>query len=408
MVWKLFLFTILLFSNTLGENDDESDSDEIFVPTKEWKVIKKGQKVPAGLHYRINLSTGKKEAKVNDDEESDSSKGFSILRPKNVDITDQMERDTKYVGKKKIEKGEPKKFRTMDEMKQELAEESIVPKSDVEVLQDLFAKFEQEEKKKHPSDQTIMHILRILNFVGHQVDNANEFVKMDGFKKIIYNKLNSTNVALRHEALKLFSTLAQNNPQVKIHILETGGVTVLLRLLNLDDNDRIKSSTISALSSSLRIFPLAQNKFVELGGLTIFTSLFKSASIKVRLKMVTLLTDFIVERQQDIANFAGLKYVDVEEHLYDLGWCKYVSDLLLDVVRTDMSDYDSQEKVLLAMKSMVKRCHGSYNKNLLLNLYRIYGSLSHKKDDDSEDYFMYLSIIIQSLLEVWEHDKDEL
>ena len=32
--------------------------------TNEWQEIKKGQSVPAGLHYRINLQTGLKEAKL--------------------------------------------------------------------------------------------------------------------------------------------------------------------------------------------------------------------------------------------------------------------------------------------------------------------------------------------------------
>ena len=35
-----------------------------FVATKEWQDIQEGQSVPAGLHYRMNLQTGRKEAKL--------------------------------------------------------------------------------------------------------------------------------------------------------------------------------------------------------------------------------------------------------------------------------------------------------------------------------------------------------
>ena len=35
-----------------------------FVATNEWQVIKEGQIVPSGLHYRMNLATGVKEAKL--------------------------------------------------------------------------------------------------------------------------------------------------------------------------------------------------------------------------------------------------------------------------------------------------------------------------------------------------------
>ena len=34
--------------------------------TNEWQIIQDGQNVPSGLHYRMNLETGKKEAKILD------------------------------------------------------------------------------------------------------------------------------------------------------------------------------------------------------------------------------------------------------------------------------------------------------------------------------------------------------
>ena len=41
----------------------------IFEATSEFQEIQEGQQVPAGLHYRINLETGKKEAKLIDPNE---------------------------------------------------------------------------------------------------------------------------------------------------------------------------------------------------------------------------------------------------------------------------------------------------------------------------------------------------
>ena len=35
-----------------------------FIPTHEWQIVEEGQMIPAGLHIRMNLSTGKKEAKL--------------------------------------------------------------------------------------------------------------------------------------------------------------------------------------------------------------------------------------------------------------------------------------------------------------------------------------------------------
>ena len=39
-----------------------------FVATDEWQVIPENEPLPNGLHYRINLETGKKEAKLLEEE----------------------------------------------------------------------------------------------------------------------------------------------------------------------------------------------------------------------------------------------------------------------------------------------------------------------------------------------------
>ena len=54
-------------------------SENVFVATNEWQEIKEGQSVPAGLHYRMNLETGKKEAKLIDPEETDSQETTSPI-----------------------------------------------------------------------------------------------------------------------------------------------------------------------------------------------------------------------------------------------------------------------------------------------------------------------------------------
>ena len=51
----------------------------MFEPTEEWQEIKPGQSIPPGLHVRVDLQTGLKEAKLMDSEESDSTTGSSEL-----------------------------------------------------------------------------------------------------------------------------------------------------------------------------------------------------------------------------------------------------------------------------------------------------------------------------------------
>ena len=55
---------------------------EDFVATNEWQEIQPGQKVSAGLHYRLNLETGKKEAKLLDPSEDDDTNANRVVATK--------------------------------------------------------------------------------------------------------------------------------------------------------------------------------------------------------------------------------------------------------------------------------------------------------------------------------------
>ena len=45
---------------------DDYEDLEVFQPTAEWQTIQPGQGIPPGLHVRMNLQTGQKEAKLMD------------------------------------------------------------------------------------------------------------------------------------------------------------------------------------------------------------------------------------------------------------------------------------------------------------------------------------------------------
>ena len=50
----------------LLEVEVEEETFRVFEPTHEWKTVEEGQAIPAGLHIRMNLETGKKEARLMD------------------------------------------------------------------------------------------------------------------------------------------------------------------------------------------------------------------------------------------------------------------------------------------------------------------------------------------------------
>ena len=84
LVWLLLLIAPSLLAGSPKEEEEEENMDltvadedvsdqnsyqeqDVFVPTKEWQTIREGQHIPPGLHVRMNLQTGLKEAKLLDD-----------------------------------------------------------------------------------------------------------------------------------------------------------------------------------------------------------------------------------------------------------------------------------------------------------------------------------------------------
>ena len=106
-----------------GESDSnvetaEVSTGEVFVPTDEWQEIINGQAIPAGLHVRVNLETGKKEAKLMMEEEP-IGEVHGIKHEALKEVLKNIKSDFK-IGKE----GEfdPAKFRSMNELKSELGD----------------------------------------------------------------------------------------------------------------------------------------------------------------------------------------------------------------------------------------------------------------------------------------------
>lgn len=70
---------------TNAEQIHEEDL-EVFQPTSEWQAIRPGQGIPAGLHVRMNLQTGEKEAKLMDGDDGSKYKIDKDSKQKFINI----------------------------------------------------------------------------------------------------------------------------------------------------------------------------------------------------------------------------------------------------------------------------------------------------------------------------------
>jgi nucleotide exchange factor SIL1 len=393
-VFILFLFIILIQCN---ENED----NDVFVPTKEWQTVKKGQKIPKGLHVRINLETGLTEAKLLDDDQSPEDKTKALTAVPQDSQDEKL--SEKIIPKSILEeavkniKGDDlftpdeikniqEKFRSYDDIKKSLGELNLTPKIDAEVIADLLKKHKEVTTGGKVDKAEVLKILEDLDFLAHQYDNAREFVRQNGFQEIIYKNLNRSNTEIKKETLKLMGSLMQNNVGPKIHALETGGVGILLRLINFGSDSGIKSRALTALGALLRSFPVAQQKFVESGGLTVLSKFFDTDNIKIQIRIVTMISDLIVEHKWAAFDEKLSKYYtsfNLTKYILEHDWCKKLNRLLLGLLITDKDDHDSLEKCLTAMHSLREHCGRKYEKDLLESLKKRYQLLSSNESDDN-------------------------
>lgn len=385
-----------------------------------------GQKIPKGLHVRVNLEKGVTEAKLLDDDHK--SKTQALLP---VDVGDDEEfvldreilkESLKNIKSDDIQNLNPsdpnERFKSYEELKISLADLNLAPKQDSEVIADLLVDFEAQMKKENINLEKVLIIIEDLDYLSHQIDNAIEFVRQDGFNKIVYRNFNETDPEIKQMTLKLFGSLVQNNGKVQIYCLESGCLYKLLRLLAVEQNEIVKSAGISALGSLLRRFPLAQKSFIEQGGIAVLSKSFENDTNKIQIKIATLISDLWIENEEgrqhenETVN-SQYKLVNFKDILLDNNWCENIDKMLLTTVLMNIEDHDRIEKCLLAMKTVKTYCHVIFDKSLLHELkvrYKTLAKLENSKSADlsNQDYFQSIYDIISEILSINNASKTEL
>lgn len=181
------------------------------------------------MHVRINLETGTKEAKLLDEDETETTteirhttletagnlKTVSAL----TELTDQ-----EYTLRPDEEQRIKTHYRSYAEIKEELGD--TVPKTDAEILGELIQNHKNLSKIEAASKYKMIAILEDLEYLAHQYDNALEFVRQNGFPDIIAKNLNATDPEILKQTLILLGSLVQNNAKVQIHAFEQGCIEV--------------------------------------------------------------------------------------------------------------------------------------------------------------------------------------
>ncbi|KAL5021502.1 hypothetical protein ScPMuIL_000657 [Solemya velum] len=391
----------------------KEDPMGIFYPSKAWKDVREGQPIPSGLHVRMDLQTGKKQAKLMDGDDgmkywkSDDREGMLNTQKKTFSREELKKalKEFKTVPREQDEQDElrakeiKKKFKSYDELKSQLKSMHMDVKSDLEIMTDLV-----EFMQKDLGTEDRLALLTDLEYHVHQIDNAQLFCDLGGMEFVIKD-LNNTNEDIRKEAALVIGSAVQSNPKAQVNAIESGAMHHLIRLLSTEKSLAIRKKLVYAISSLIRQFPYAQKKFLDLGGLSSFTQLFdESGAESLQIKVVTLFSDLLVEQEHaamhadsgdeiEQEKLRQYKNVPLTQALIEHRWCELVPTLL------DMPGHDAKESVLVAMSTLSTYCKKNFSKDQssLQHLQKEYEELA-KEEQDDDKYFGYILQTINDLL----------
>ncbi|NXF82633.1 SIL1 factor, partial [Sclerurus mexicanus] len=400
------------------EDDADPEDLEVFYPTHQWQTLRPGQAVPAGSHVRLNLQTGAREAKLADSENGKGdARGGRRKRLGKVDVdansfTSQelkealaKMKESEKAERKAQEEEVRKKFRPMEQLKEEFEKLNMKMETDYEIMVKLISKF---NSSASTLDEKVA-ALYDLEYYVHQVDNAKDFLSMGGLR-LLLEGLNSTEAVLKEHAAFVLGAALSSNPKVQIEAIEGGALQKLLVILATEQPLAVRKKALFALSSMLRHFPYAQQQFLKLGGLQVLRSLFRQKGMEtLHVRVVTLLYDLIMEKmllegsqhgEQMEEKIQQYRQVRLVPAVVEQDWCAVVPNLLA------MPEHDTREKVLKLVGVLMAFCREHYRGDPALGttlglLRSEYEELAaeEQREGDKDGYFRELLGSINTIIQ---------
>ncbi|XP_016407950.1 nucleotide exchange factor SIL1 isoform X2 [Sinocyclocheilus rhinocerous] len=404
---------------TLLEDEDSEDL-EVFRPTDKWQTLKPGQAVPAGSHVRLNLQTGQREVKMGEEEglkygRDGNRLGMMNMHSPSFTAEELKESLKKFkegmddsVDSKQDENAVRAQFRPIEELKKDMEALDMLVETDVQVMRRLLNQF---NNTNSTTEEKITALLD-LEYLVHQVDNAQNLVSMGGMQLVI-NVLNSTDIRLQESAAFVLGSAVSSNPSVQVEAIEGGALQKLLTLLATQRPITVKKKVLFAVASLLRHFPFAQSHFLKLGGVQVLSELFQTPGTEpLRVRIITVLYDMIIEKE--LISQVGMDLIPDSSHqerlrqyaevsllpvLVEQGWCSLVPELLAS------PEHDCREKALRTLLAMMAQCQTQYKQNPALTaslseLQKQYQELVLTEQDvgEQDGYFAEILALVDSMV----------
>nr|XP_027195849.1 nucleotide exchange factor SIL1-like [Dermatophagoides pteronyssinus] len=383
--------------------DDENDDDDgygkqqpirLFQATNEWQQVQNDEILPKGLHVRINLETGRKEAKLLNEDNDDGGE-----MDVNSKITTKYQKILTKSSKEKIAlmtEDEDRFLRDIDKNRNGNIEKKIHrnidhnSESEKEILHSLLKRYNLTENL----DEKISLLIDIEYFV-HQIDLGKFFYDSNGFNIMMKDLLNDESFnQLKIEILSVFGSAIQGNMYVKLGLSGQNFLSNIVTIL-LENNNAVVDvlrKCFFVLSTYLRNNPFEQNRFFHsYDGKQILRRLFYLDE-RIAVKIITFLDDISNEEMNN-------NNLESKNNFFDSKFCQDIIELFIN----SNDNLEKSDRILLleSMINLLEKCRNEFRSNDYPNKIE---NILKKFSENNE----FIQEMMENFLKSLSSSKDEL
>ncbi|CAG8549101.1 1151_t:CDS:2 [Acaulospora colombiana] len=368
-----FLIYLLITLAIAHENVEICDKNgycypKVFVPTNEFTEVLEGQEIPSGLHIKIDFSTGKKYAKLLDQNDPRSEvvlidEEGSIHQDSHLNLVDSGTHES-------LENNPKVNIYYKDSVNFNNNTLPIISSKPSKHISHsdhiLFDSYVSQLTQSSQSLKIIISVLDGLEDLVHELDFGIKLARGHGLTFIVA-LLGHGSGEVRKKAALVIGTAMQNNPLAQGEALRMNLIPQFLDSLSEEQDIKVSSRLLYALSSIVRGNRRAIQTVNSYQGLSRLATLYqKFENNEFRAKCALFVTDFIdpnmvkadqpmeiyeqgKEQQRYGSDTVKSLFLNVMEF-----WCKLFQTTLSDKsTKSAEIDFDTGEKILRGI-SMIK------------------------------------------------------
>lgn len=326
---------------------------KVFVATDEFQVIHDDQELPPGLHVRLNLETGKKEAKINVIDAADDTNNAIVVIQNEDSYSEPAVVDTP----KPIPRVPVSLDGAIKPPISASASEALAFSDSLEILS---------SHKSHSASE-LSHALLSLEELVHEIYWGLQIAAPKYVSPLLTLVSSSPEAIIRSNAALVLGSALSNNPKALSSATSDHSVRLirsLLSSLDKETDNNARARILYALNQAIKS-PTTRTDFLSADGLPTLHRLFKNGDAEFMGKAAIVIEDnFLNEDMLPDTEFMkkqadGLvRFNPARDGTEERKFCSLFEDALLNASAKEGVDEDIKGKVFSALSALKRKYLG--------------------------------------------------